>query len=259
VLSSGDLNRSVTVGTTSRTYVLHVPAAYRGSDPVPLVVDFHGLGSSGSGELSGSTYKTLIDSEGVISAYPDGVQGPSGTAWNMGSCCVPGVDDVAFAKALVQDVETVACIDPKRVYAIGFSIGGGMAHYIGCHAADVFAAVSPAAADLLGENEAQCAPARPLTVFFFRGTNDSAVPYDGGSMTSSGMTLTFLGAKATFERWAELDECTGTPSAADSNGCSTYSTCGAGVEVTLCTKQGGGHEAGDASIAWPVLKKYTLP
>ena len=61
--------------------------------------------------------------------------------WNVGPCCVANVDDVAFAKALVTDVEKVACIDPKRVYAVGFSMGGGMTHYIGCHAADVFAAV----------------------------------------------------------------------------------------------------------------------
>ena len=43
----------------------------------------------------------------------------------------------------------MACVDPKRVYAAGFSMGGGMAHYLACHAADVFAAVAPSAFDLL--------------------------------------------------------------------------------------------------------------
>ena len=60
------------------------------------------------------------------------------------------VDDVAFARALVAQVSTTACIDPKRVYATGFSMGGGMAHYLACHAADVFAAVAPASFDLAG-------------------------------------------------------------------------------------------------------------
>ena len=68
----------------------------------------------------------------------------------------------------------------------------------------------------------------------------------------------FLGAKATFEKWAALNECTGAPSAEDDKGCSTYSSCKAGVEVTLCT-QGGGHAQGNASVAWPRLKKYQLP
>jgi polyhydroxybutyrate depolymerase len=253
-----DGTKTVMVGTTSRTYYLHVPTKYDGTKPTPLVVDFHGLGGSGTAEAGSNPYKPVIDPEGVISAYPDGANGPSGTGWNMGPCCTT-VDDVAFAKALVQDVGKMACIDPKRVYATGFSLGGGMTHVLACSAADVFAAASPAASDLLKENVDSCKPARPITLIIFRGTADTSVPYNGGSMTSSGMTITFLGAKATFQKWAEIDQCTGTPSAEDSNGCSTYSSCASGVQVTLCTKQGGGHEAGNATVSWPWLKKYTLP
>ena len=135
-----------------------------------------------------------------------------------------------------------------------------MTHYLGCHAADLFAAIAPAAFDLLEENVGDCEPARPITVVSFRGTSDSIVSYAGGySSVVSGMPITFLGAEATFETWAEFNQCTGSPSAADGQGCSTYSECADGVQVTLCTKQGGSHEAGNASIAWPILKQYTLP
>jgi polyhydroxybutyrate depolymerase len=58
---------------------------------------------------------------------------------------------------------------------------------------------------------------------------------------------------------AEINGCTGAASAEDAQGCKTYSTCEGGVEVTLCTKQGGGHEAGNASIGWPALKRHTMP
>jgi polyhydroxybutyrate depolymerase len=92
-------------------------------------------------------------------------------------------------------------------------------------------------------------------VFTFRGTADTAVPYGGGSIS----TLTNIGAQATFQKWAAINQCTGSPSAEDSNGCSTYSSCAGGIQVTLCTKQGGGHDPGTASVSWPVLKKYTLP
>jgi polyhydroxybutyrate depolymerase len=193
-------------------------------------------------------------------AFPSGMSGPSGAAWNVGPCCVDNVDDVAFAKALVTQVEKTACIDPKRVYAVGFSMGGGMSHYLACHAADVFAAVAPAAFDLLEENVGGCTPPRPITVISFRGTSDSIVPYAGGSSSVvSGHPITFLGAVATFQEWAQIDGCTGSPSATDSNGCQTYSSCQGGVEMILCTKQGGGHEAGNASIGWPVLKRHTMP
>ncbi|MGD0835568.1 MAG: PHB depolymerase family esterase, partial [Polyangia bacterium] len=241
-------------GTTSRTYYLHVPAAYNGTKPAPLLLDFHGLGGTGQGEEQSSPYPPVIDPDGVVSAYPDGSSGSQGTGWNLGPCCT-STDDVAFARALVQDVEKQACIDPTRVYAVGYSLGGGMVHVLACQAADVFAAASPAAADLEKDNVATCKPARPITLVDFRGTADPDVPYAGGTIAS----LVNIGAVATFQDWAQFDQCTGSPSASDSNGCSTYSSCAAGVQVTLCTKQGGGHDPGNATVSWPILQKYTLP
>ena len=134
-----------------------------------------------------------------------------------------------------------------------------MVYYLACQAADVFAAVAPAAFDLLQETVDDCKPSRPITEISFRGTADARVAYTGGaSSLVSGMPITFLGAQATFERWAQIDGCTGSPSSEDSNGCSSYSGCPGGVEVILCTKQGGREEPGDANVAWPVLKRHTL-
>ena len=255
----GNTNETLQVGALSRTYVLHLPPTYDGMNPVPLVVDFHGIGSSGTSEASSSPYPAVTDPEGVVMAFPDGMKGPIGTAWNMGPCCVAGVDDMAFAKALVADIERTACIDPGRVYAVGVLTGGGMANALACQAADVFAAVAPAAFDLLQENVNDCSPARPITVISFRGTADTRVPYTGGaSSLVPGMPITFLGAQATFKKWAAIDRCTGVPSPEDSHGCSTYPSCQGGVEVFLCTKQGGREEPGDATVAWPVLKRHTL-
>ncbi|WP_437878871.1 alpha/beta hydrolase family esterase [Sorangium sp. So ce513] len=260
VLRPGDTNKTVMVGSTSRSYVLHVPAAYDGTKPVPLILDFHGLGGSGPSQRSGSPYPAQTDPEGVIMAFPSGLSGPSGAAWNVGPCCVAGTDDVAFARALVAQVQESACIDPKRIYAVGFSMGGGMSHYLACHAADLFAAVAPAAFDLLEENVGGCNPSRPIPVITFRGTSDPIVPYAGGySPVVPGMAITFLGAKKGFDAWADINGCTGSPSPENGDGCSTYSSCQAGVEVTLCTKQGGGHEAGNARVGWPALKRHTLP
>ena len=259
VLKSGDSNQTVMVGSTSRTYILHVPSAYTGSKAVPLVVDFHPLGGSGSSEAGSSPYKAQTDPEGVISAYPNGLSGPSGGAWNVGPCCVANVDDVAFARALVMQVESKACIDTHRVYAVGFSMGGGMSHYVACHAADVFAAAAPASFDLLKENEDGCTPPRPIAVISFRSSNDPIVPYAGGaSSVVAGMPITFLGAVGTFQKWAQIDDCTGSATAADSNDCQYYNTCSGGVKVGLCTMNAG-HAPGEANIGWPFLKQFTLP
>jgi polyhydroxybutyrate depolymerase len=266
VLKPGDTNETVQVGSLGRSYVLHVPSAYAGTKPVPLVLDFHALTGTGMRERNASPYPAQTDSEGVIMAFPNGLAGPAGTAWNIGPCCVEEsdgvpVDDVAFAKAVVADVASIACIDPKRVYAVGTSMGGGLAHYLACRAADVFAGVAPSAFDLVDENAKDCAPSRPITVISFRGTADTLVPYDGGpSSVVPGMPVTFLGAVGTFKKWAQLDGCTGSPSAPDiNNGCQTYDTCQGDVEVVLCSKQGGGQDAGNASLAWPLLKQHPKP
>jgi len=258
-LLPGDTNRTVQVNSVSRSYVLHVPAAHDGKTPAPLVVDFHGIGETGASERTSSPYPALLDSEGVIMAFPDGLRGPAGTGWNVGPCCVGDVDDVGFARALVAQVATIACVDRDRVYAVGVLTGGGMAHSVACHAADVFAGAAPAAFDLLAENVNDCIPQRPITVISFRGTADSRVPYAGGpSSLVIGMPITFLGAQATFEAWGRIDGCTGAASAPDSNGCVSYAGCQGGVEVTLCTKQGGREEPGEPTIAWPVLKRHAL-
>lgn len=257
-LSLGDNDRAVTVGDTTRSYVVRLPANYTGASSMPLVLDFHTLGGTSAAEADASGYRELAESEGFIVAWPQGID----RAWNIGPCCTTSrdVDDVAFARALVQQVQAEACVDVKRVYAVGVANGGGMAYHLACNAADVFAGVAPSAFDLLAESEQPCQPVRPVTEISFRGTADVLVPYEGGAQQApNGANITFLGAVGTFERWAELNECTGTPSAADSDGCSTYSSCAGGAEVTLCTTQGGGTAWGSAEIGWATLKRHSLP
>lgn len=258
-LTPGDQTKNITVNGTARKYILHVPSGYTGTTAVPLLVDYHPIGGSASGQSSGTQYKTPADRDGAISVYPDGLSGPMGQAWNVQGCCNTA-DDTSFVRAMVAEIKTLACINPKRIYAAGFSMGGGMTHFSACHLSEIFAAGAPAAFDLTQQNEPACKLKHPMTMVMFRGTGDNVVPYAGGhSALVTGMAIDFLGAKATFAKWAEKNSCTGNPSAEDSNGCSTYSTCSGGVQVTLCTKQGGGHEQGNGSVGWPILMKYTMP
>jgi polyhydroxybutyrate depolymerase len=242
----------------SRTYILHVPASYTGQTPVPLVLDFHPLFGTGAVERGSSGYLALSDEQGFVVAWPDGID----NAWNIGPCCTTSrtVDDLAFARAMVEEISSDGCIDRKRVYATGYSMGGGMSYHLACNAADMFAAVAPSAFDLLNETEQPCHPARPITVISFRGTADPIVPYSGGASNPPNglpVTIHFLGAVGTFDKWKTLDGCTG--SATTQGDCQTYSTCAEGAEVTLCTAVGGGHVTGDARLGWDTLKRHALP
>lgn len=250
--------KSIQVDGTERQFYLHVPAAYSGSTSVPLLLDFHGIFGSGSGQMGSSGYREVADQEGFIVAYPDGID----QAWNVGPCCTldRNVDDVAFARAIVNTVKSQANINPSRVYATGFSMGGGMTHYLGCHAADLFAALAPNAFDLLEENVNSCSPSRPIPLIMTRGTSDSIVPYNGGaSQPPNGLdTIHFLGAQSTFNTWSQLNGCSSTTST-DANGCTVHAQCSSNVSVSLCTIQGGAHAPGNAQTSWNFMKNYTLP
>lgn len=259
-LSAGDNQVSIDIGGKTRSYIVRVPRAAAGGASPPLVLDFHTLGGSPATEQASSGYSELGDRAGVVVAWPKGED----AAWNVGPCCTDSrdVDDVGFARAIVEQLQETACIDPKRVYAVGIAIGGGLAYQLACNAADVFAAVAPSAFDLLESSEQPCAPSRPLTVMSFRGTADDVVPYEGGAVqspTDPSVTIHLLGAQGTFQRWAELNGCAGVPSVADSNGCSTHTSCTNGVEVTLCTTENGGIAYGSADLAWSTLQRFGLP
>ena len=235
---------------------MHVPSAYKGDTPVPLLIDYHPIGGSSEGQMKDTKYKSLTDKEGVISLYPQGTTKTMGPGWNVGPCC-SNDDDLEFTREMIKYVREKACIDPQRIYAAGFSMGGGMSNHVACMMSDVFAAVAPAAMDLNKTNSAQCKKTRPIAVINFRGTSDPVCKYQGGD---SGYNdgLNFLGAEGTFRFWAEADGCTGSP-AKNKDGCDEYSNCRDGVKVVLCTKQGGGHDQGDGNIGWPFLKQFTLP
>lgn len=262
-LQPGTTNGTIQFGGTSRSYILHVPASYTGQTPVPLVTDFHGILLNDSIEQSISGWQAKSDQEGFIVAWPNGID----TAWNVGPCCTTSrtVDDVGFVRAVVNQIASQACIDRKRVYAVGYSMGGGMSLDLACNAADIIAAIAPSAFDLMdASNNWPCQPSRPITMVDFRSTGDPIVPYTGGpTYPPNGLPIvvTFLGAVKTFQQFAQLDQCAGSPTddSALGAGCQTYSQCAAGVQVTLCTKQGGGHDPGDPAVAWNVLKKYSLP
>jgi len=241
-------SNSVTImhGGRSRHFSVHVPSSVKAGVAVPLVLDFHGNGSRGSQQESSSGWRAKADSEGFVAAYPDGV----GNGWNVGNCCgeslMSMVDDVGFAREIVKTISTNMCIDAKRVYATGLSNGAGMAHRLACEAADLFAAIAAASADLVTD---PCTPARAISELSVRGLSDTAVAYEGGNTGSTGWYSP--GAKGTLMLWKGINGCTGEPDTSKQY-CETYTQCQGGVEVTLCSLPNTGHILYENSLGYNV-------
>jgi polyhydroxybutyrate depolymerase len=256
---AGSNNVMIQHGGRMRHFSVHVPISVEAGTAVPLVLDFHGNGSSGSQEESSSGWRAKGDSEGFVVAYPDGV----GNGWNVGNCCGEAlmgmVDDVGFAREIVKTISAAVCIDPKRVYATGLSNGAGMAHRLACEAADVFAAIAAASADLVTD---PCTPARPISELSVRGLSDTAVAYEGGNTGSTGWYSP--GAQGTLMLWKDIDGCTGDVDTSKPY-CETYSNCKDGVEVTLCSLPNTGHILYSNSLgfnvpdeAWNMFKRQPM-
>jgi len=270
-LTPGDHHRRLAFGGYSRTYDVHIPPGYDGRTAVPLVLDFHGFTSSPTEQAGLSGWRSLADGEGFIVAYPLGLFGqpeapevdtPAGPSFNAGPGCCGGaaqnkVDDVGFARAIVQAMAAEANVDRARVYATGHSNGGGMASRLSCEAADLFAGVAP----LAGFIGVACQPSRPIAVIAFAGLHDPQTPY----------VLSTVG----FTVWRNVDGCgSGPPDDRVDIGtsyCETYRNCSAGVQVERCsvdasqTSVGAGHilylnpDLDVTRTAWEFLSQFRLP
>lgn len=241
-----------------RTYLVHVPPQLKdASRPVPLVLAFHGGGGDAVFMARNPRYGLMAkaDAAGFIVVFPGGYsQLPSGlfAAWNAGNCCGEArdrmVDDVGFARALIKRLQTTHAIDAKRVYAVGMSNGGMLAHRLACDAADVFAAVASVAGT---DNTKTCVPSRPISVLHIHAKDDDHVLFEGGagpaSVRDASKITAFTSVPLTIARWVERDRCEAKPTRSlDVAGayCESYKACAGQAEVALCVTGTGGH-------SWP--------
>jgi polyhydroxybutyrate depolymerase len=228
-------NLELDVDGRTRNYTVFVPASYDGSTPTSLVFNFHGFSSNAAQQVFFSDFNVEAEERGVVVVYPNGV----GSSWNAGGCCgdaqTEAVDDVAFVRALLDEVSATLCIDHARVYATGMSNGGFFSHRLACDASDIIAAIGPVAGALVLAPE-DCAPTRPVPVIHFHGTEDEVVPYAGGN--------NFPGVEASLQAWAQRNACDATSSVSfemDDVSCQTWDNCDAEATVTLCTLDAVGH------------------
>lgn len=233
-------------GGLSRTFRVHVPPGYAGTQARPVVLMLHGGGGSGRQlEEASSNMNVVADREQVIAVYPDG----TGTirTWNAGGCCGAAVrddiDDVGFVAALLDHVEAELCVDRARVFVGGMSNGGMMTHRLACELAPRIAAVAPVAAT---DMTATCSPARPIPVLHIHGTEDGHVPWEGG-IGCGPAGVAFVAVPASMEQWRMRNACTTTTALLTEQGdgrCEAFTGCATGATTALCTVTGGGH-------SWP--------
>src|SRR5688572_30326658 len=86
-LAAGDRTISLQVDGRVRPFLLHVPTGYDGRKSLPLLLNLHGSGGDGAGQMNVSGLRATADASGFFVAAPTGgaISG-GGAAW-----VVPGV------------------------------------------------------------------------------------------------------------------------------------------------------------------------
>jgi polyhydroxybutyrate depolymerase len=238
----------------ARPYTTYVPPGYDATKPTPLVLAFHGYGNGDSGKrLEAWFHLTRVaDANTFLYITPDGTKDADGQQfWNGTDACCDfggsGIDDVAYVRALIDDVSLHYNVDAKRIFVTGISGGGVFVHRLACDLSDrIAAAVSMSGTTW--KDPTKCKPSSPIAVAEFHGDADDTVLYDGGSLEG----VEYPSAHETVAHWAGYNGCTGALSPAGpmldlessvpgaETRVESYGSCARG-SVELWTAQGGPH------------------
>ncbi|MCK6445569.1 MAG: hypothetical protein L6Q99_04190 [Planctomycetes bacterium] len=142
-----------------RKFIVYVPSTYSPlNGPYPVVYMFHGTGQLAQNIMHNTTWNHAAEVFEFIAVYPEAlpyllVDGTVKTKWRTDSVEefvvdpseLPMADDTSFVHELHDTLLTHLAVDCERVYASGFSNGGGFVKQeLRVDLADVFAATSSA-------------------------------------------------------------------------------------------------------------------
>jgi polyhydroxybutyrate depolymerase len=245
----GEYTRTIQSGGRERSYKIRVPPSYLKGKAAPLVLNFHGGGGNADNQEEVSGMDPVSDASGFIVVYPNGTGFFKNRflSFNAGMCCgyaqEHNIDDVAFVRDMLNDVERNFCVDPRRVFSTGFSNGAIMSHRLGCELSDRIAAIAPVSGPIGVDS---CHPSHPVPVLEFHGTADPFAPYNGGAVKAlvGKEVHHYRSVDDTIAGWVKRNHANENAETTFKKGavtCMTHSAESGGAPVTLCTITGGGH------------------
>ena len=246
------ITRTVQLG--DRPFKLHVPKKYDPGRAASLVVALHGFGADADRMASRLGLTAASEERAFLLALPDGTKDSDGLQfWNAtDACCnVEGadVDDSRYLSDVIDAVSDAYAVDRARVFVIGISNGGFMAHRLACDHADQLASIV-SLAGAQSADPAACNPTRAVSVLEVHGSEDDTVLFEGGR--SQGHR--YPSVAETVSDWRRLDGCDDRPGTKGARldvdvalpGAETVPTswstgCAHSTEVALWKVYGGGH------------------
>jgi polyhydroxybutyrate depolymerase len=263
----------VSAATLSRPFSVRQPAGHLAGKR-PLILALHGYGASSEILNKYVPIAQLADEVGALLVTPDGTADSKGSRfWNATDACCnfekSNVNDLEYLQYIIDEAIAKHDADPDRIFVIGYSNGGFMAHRLACELSEKVAAIASVSGSTFASAE-RCVPKRPVAVLQVHGNADPSVHYEGGHTVGRTDFPVHPSALQTVTTWANLDHCK-TPSKVRGKidiedklaGAETevryFDGCeGGGVE--LWTVDGGGHMVGmkkaGIEAIWGFLKAH---
>jgi polyhydroxybutyrate depolymerase len=254
--AAGVTEQTLTVGTEAGTYREMVPSAAAAMEPLPLIIDLHGLGTTAAERAAGSEFETLGEQQNAFVLTPNG----------LGPASAPGNNSLEFLTEFLDASEQRLCIDTARVFMGGMSLGGIIASTVGCQLEDRIAAIGVASGISFPD---ECQLSRPLPIMVFFGKLDTVAQYYGGlgySFTHPGErapppptappadTQGFPPVETVVAQWAAANGCLAGPETTQVSEHverRTFVECAEGSAVEFYVISDGQH-------VWPGLNPETL-
>jgi len=184
-LSDPATSGSIDSGGETYEWFLNTPAGFDNLEPTPLILNFHGIGSSGTEQQLFSALDPAASAAGFLTVYPTGVPaaGDDRNSWELAQFDSPDRDDVQFVADLIDTLALSFCLDRDRVFSTGMSNGGLFTSNLVCRLGDHIAAAASVAG--VTHDEA-CSPDTVTPYIAFHGVDDLTVPFNGGGVSNLG-------------------------------------------------------------------------
>lgn len=254
--TSGTLVRTLEVNGQIRSFQIHLPPAYDGETPLPLVLALHPFALTGRGMERITGFSEVADEESFIVVFPNGRT----RLWNGDPTDEPNGppnkrDDIAFIDALLDELMATYAVDSDRMYVTGASNGALMAQRVACELTDRFAAAASVMITLPVGWAQYCQPSGPIPILLMQGVDDPFFPWDGGTVQEGPLMESEYDSAADMVAFWVANNNASSPPATDNlpdtdpnDGTTvyreTYASGMDGAEVIFYGIDGGGH-------AWP--------
>ena len=172
---------------TTLPYRIYVPFNYTPEKEYPLLLNLHGAGLRGNDNqkhlkfIDTAMKSPMLEVDDAIIIFPQCPENEKwvDTGWGIGSYnldTVPESNELAAVMALIGQLQEQYHIDEKRIYAMGFSMGGYATWNLLMNHPDVFAAGIP----MCGAGDPNKASViKDIPVWAVHGALDPTVPVSG--------------------------------------------------------------------------------